>query len=193
MQRLISCLQRRVTQRATATPKKAPPSPARKSKTATSPAGKPKTASSPPPKTKISSAASLDHILVTPTTPIKRTSNVRVGSTTPAISTSTSLRPRGDSVARGRNTTRRGTTQSAVSFAIPSPTASAVSGDSQSPRFDPFQINSSGSALQRPFFGRNDARDPSPRSLVDLNSRWPTCGAPSSPAHSFVRGTSPGN
>jgi hypothetical protein len=90
----------------------------------------------------------LDHILLTSTTPIKRTSNVHVGSTTPAISSSTSLRPRGDSVAQGRSTTCRGNTRSAVSSAIPSPTASAVSGDAQSPRFDSFKINSSGSALQ---------------------------------------------
>jgi hypothetical protein len=70
--------------------------------------------------------------------------------------------------------------------------ASAVSGDAQLPRFDPFQINSSVSALQRPFFGRNDALDPLPLSLVDLNSRRPKHRETSSPAHSLVRGSSPG-
>ena len=192
MQRLISCLQRRVTRRATTTPKKAPPSPARKPKTATSPGAKPKTASSPAPK--ITSAPSLEHILVPPTTPInKRTSDVHVGSTTPAFSSSTSLRLTKDSVAWGGSTTFRGTTRSVVSSAVPSPTVSAVSGDAQSPSFNPFQINSSGSTLQRAFFRRRDARDPSPLSLVDLSSRRPKRGATSSPAQSVVGGTSPGN
>ena len=178
MQRLISCLQRRVTQGATTTTKKAPPRSARKPKTTTSPAAKPKTTSSPTPM--ITSAPSLEHILVPPTTPInKHTSDVRVGSTPSAISSTTSLWPRRDSVARGRSTTHRGTTQIVVSSTIPSPTVSAVSGDSQSPRFDPFQQNSSGSALQWPFFGWNDACDPSPLSVVDLSSRRPKCGATS--------------
>jgi len=80
-----------------------------------------------------------------------------------------------------------------VSSTVPAPTVSAVSRDAQSPRFDPFQINSSGSALQRPFFGRNNARDPSPLSLVDLSSWRLKHGATSSPAQSIVGGTSPGN
>jgi hypothetical protein len=173
-------------------PHQAPPSPARKPKTAASPAAKPKTASSPAPK--ITSAPLLEHILVPPTTPKnKRTSDVHVGSTTPAISCFTSLRPRGDSVVWGRNTTRKGTTRSAVLSMVPSPTVSAVLGDAQWPRFDPVQINSSGSALQRPIFGRNNAHDPSPLSLVDLSSRRPKRGATSSPAQSVVGGTSPGN
>jgi hypothetical protein len=192
MQRLIPCLQRRVTRRATTTPKKSPPSPARKPNTATSPAAKPKTASSPAPK--ITSAPSLEHILVPPTTPInKRTSDVHVGSTIPAMSSSTELRPRGDWVARGSCSTRKGTTRSAVWSMVPTPTVSAVSGDAQSPRFNLFQINSYGSALQRPICGRNNAHDPSPLLLVDLGRRGPKRGATSSPAQSVVGGTSPGN
>jgi len=80
-----------------------------------------------------------------------------------------------------------------VSSTVLSSTVSAVSWDAQSPRFDPFQINSSGSALQRPSFGRINACDPSPLSLVNLSSRRPKYGATSSPAQSVVGGTSPGN
>jgi len=138
METLISCLQRSVTRRATTTPRKAPPSPARQSQTATSPAAKPPTTSSPAPK--ISSVSSFDHILVPPTTTInKRSLDVRVGSTTPAMWSSTSSRPRGDSVARGRSTTPWGTTQSAVLSKIPPATVSGVLGDGQSPRFDPIR------------------------------------------------------
>jgi len=93
----------------------------------------------------------------------------------------------------GRSTTPRGTTRSAVSSTVPSPTVLAVLGDAQSPRFDPFQINISGSALQRPFFGRNNACDPSPLSPVDFSSRRPKRSATSSPTQSDVGGTSPGN
>ena len=81
----------------------------------------------------------------------------------------------------------------AVSSAILSLTVLAVPGDAQSRRIDPFQINSSGSAVQQPFFRCYDARNPSPLSVVDLNSRRPKHGATSLPAHSVVRGTSPGN
>ena len=123
----------------------------------------------------------------------KSTSDVCVGLTTPTISSSTSSRPGGDFVVWGRSTSLRGTTQSTVSSTIPSPTVSAVSVDAQSPRFDPFQINSSGSALQRSFFGRNDACDPLQLSFVDLSSRRTTCIAISSPAQYVVGGTSPGN
>jgi len=192
MQRLISCFQRRVTRTATTTPNEAPPSSARKCRTTTSPVAKPHTPSSPTPK--ISLAPSFEHILVPPTTPINKcTSDVRVGSTTPAISSSTSLQPSGDLVARSRSITCRSTTRSAVSSTIWSPTISAVLGDAQSPRFDRFQGNSCGSGLQRPCFGRNDAWDPSPLSVVDISSSRPKRGATSSPARSVVASTSPGN
>jgi len=177
---------------ATTTPKKAPPSPAWKPKTAMSPAAKPKSASCP--VLKITEAPSLEHILVPPTTPInKRTSHVRVTLTTSAISRSTSLRPRGDSVARGRSTTRRGTKRSVVSSTVPSSMVSTFSGDAQSPRFDSFQINRYRSAPQWPFFGWNDERNPLPFSLVDLFSRRPKRSASSSPAQLNVGGTSSGN
>jgi len=54
-------------------------------------------------------------------------------------------------------------------------------------------MNRSRSALQRPFFGRTDAGDPLPLSLVDLSSRRPEHCATSSPAESVLGGTSPGN
>jgi len=190
MQRLISCLRRRVTRRATTTPTEAPASPARKPQNATRPATKPKTASSPVPK--FPSAPSLEHILVPLSTPINKcTSDNRVGSTTPAISSSTLLRQRRDLIVPGRSTTCRGTTRLAGFSTAPTHTVSALLGDAQSPRFDPFQINSCGSALQRHFFGLNNARDASPHSLVDLSSRRPKHDATSSAAQSVVGGTSP--
>ena len=181
-----------MTWRATTIPKKAPPSPTRKSKTTTSPATKPKSASKPSPK--LTSAPSLEHILVLATSPSnEHTSDIRVGSTTPPISSSTPFGTRGDSVAHSRSTTRRSITQLAASSTIPSPIVSAVLGDAQLPRFDPFQMNSSGGALQRPIFRQNDARNPLLHSLIDLSTRRPKHGATSSPAQSVVRGTSSGN
>ena len=96
-------------------------------------------------------------------------------------------------VAQGGSTTCSGTMQSAVLSTIPSPLVTDVSGDVQSPRFDPLKINSSGGALQQPLLGWNDACAPSTISLVDISTRRPTCGATSSLAHSVVRGTSTGN
>jgi len=85
MQRLLSCLQRSVNQMAMTTAKKAPPNPTSKSTTATNPTVKPATTSSPAPK--FTSAPSLEHILVPPTTPINNhTADVHFGSTTPTIS-----------------------------------------------------------------------------------------------------------
>jgi len=157
-----------------------------------SPTAKPKTASSPTPT--ITSTHSIDHILVPPTTPINKcTSVVRVGSTTPTSSRSISFQPRGDSVARGRSATSWGSTRSALSSTILSSLFSAVMGDAWLPRFDPFQMNCSGRAQQRPFSGQNDASDPLPLSLVDLSRRRPKHSATSSPAQSIVGGTSPGN
>jgi len=127
-------------------PKKAPPSPARQRKPTTRPAAKLTAASSPSPH--ITSAPSLAHVLVVPTTPIKEcNSDIRFGSTIPAISCSTSVRPRGDSVARGSSTTCRGSRQSAVCSTIWSLIVSAAAGDAEPPMFDPFLINSSGGDL----------------------------------------------
>jgi hypothetical protein len=73
------------------------------------------------------------------------------------------------------------------------PTVSAVLEDAQSTRFEAYEINSTGSALKKPFFRRNDACDPLQLSLADLRSRRPKRGASSSPAQPVLRGTSPGN
>jgi len=128
MQRLISCVQRRVARRATPTPWHTPQRPGRKFKTPTSPATNLTTISSPAPK--ITSAPSLNHILVPPSPPINKcTSDVCVGSTTSTVSNPTSLRPRGDSVTQGSSTTHRGTTRSGELCITPSPTVSPVQGD----------------------------------------------------------------
>jgi len=152
-----------------------------------------KTVSIPAPKMKNTSAPSSDHIVVAPTTLVKRTSYVDVRSTAPSISNSTSLLPRGDQVARDRSTTQRGTTISVVLSTIPPAMVSAVLGNAQSPRFYPFQINSSCRALLWAIFRWPDAHNPSPLSLLDLNHRMPKHGATSSPAHYVVEGTSPSN
>jgi len=70
---------------------------------------------------------------------------------------------------------------------------SAVLGDAQLPRFNPFLIDSTGSPLQQQCFGRNDAQNSLPPSLVDPNGRRSKLHATSSLAHGVVRGTSPGN
>jgi len=193
IRRLLSCFQRRVTWWATTRPKKAQPSPTRKAKTTTSNARKPKSESSPAPKTKNTSAPSLGQIVGTLTPPIKCTSDVRVWSTICAISSSTSFWWMADSVVRGSTTIPRGTKPSAVSSAILFLTVFTVPAHAQSPRFDLFQFKRSGRARQQPYFGRNAIRDPKPLSLVDPNSRRPKHGATSSPAHTVVGGTSPGN
>ena len=193
IQRIISCLQREVTRRATTTPKNVPSNPVRKSKTTTNHTTIPTTASWPVEKTKIISASSIDHILVTQTTQIKPTSDVRVGSIIPTMSSSTSLWPSQDLAGWGRSTTHSGTTQLGISYVILSPTLVTVPGDSEWLRFIPSQLNSSRRALQLPIFGRTAARNPTPHSLVHLNNRRPKCGATSSPAHSVTGGTSPGN
>jgi hypothetical protein len=129
---------------------------------------KPFTASIPAPT--ITSAPSLQHILVSPTTPIKKsTSDVHDWSTTPKISSSTLLEGRENSVELGSSTTLQGTTQSAVSSTIPPFMVLAVLGDAKSPRLDRFQINSSGCTLQRPIFGRNDPCYPSQLALGHLD------------------------
>jgi len=193
VQKLISCLKRRVTWRATITPKNPPSCPTRKSKTATSPSAKLKTATHCTSRMKITPAPSFEHILFTPTTPIEPTSDVCIGSPTLAIWSSTSLRPMGVWVAWGSTTTSRGTAWSPVSSGIPSLTAPDVSGYALSPMFHPFQINCSGRGLQRPYFKWKDVCNPLPLSLIDYNSRRPICGRISSPAHSALGGSSSGN
>jgi len=92
MWRLISCFQWRGTQRATNAPNEAPRSPPRMPKTATSPATEQNIASCPGKKMKITSGDSMDHIQITPTSPMKLTSDVYVGCSITTITSSNSLR-----------------------------------------------------------------------------------------------------
>jgi len=189
----ITSFWRRVTGRATATPKKDTLSPTRKSNTWMGRTTTSRLTSSWAPETMITWGYLGGIILVTPTTLINYTLDVSVVSTTLALSSSSPMRPWGDSVVLSWGNSLWGTIRSAVSPTILSPTVLVVSGDAQWPRFIPFQINCSGRARQRPFFGQNDTSDLSPLLLVHPNSRRPNPAANSSPAHCFVGGTSPGN
>jgi len=193
MQRLRSCQQRRVTGRATATPKKFPQQSASKSKTAMSLAPEAKTVSSPIPEAMITSPSSTAHILATVTTPVNDSSDVRIGSTTPEIPIFAWMEQMGDIVAWVGSPLYDGMTQLAVLAAIQWSMVSVVTEDTQLPGFYRCWTNSTGRPLQRPFFEPNNSCDPLPLSLVDHSSRRARCDPTSSPTHSGVEDTTPGN
>jgi len=120
MQRVISCLQWRVTRRVTSTPKNTPPSPATTLMSATSTAARPNAETCP--ELRIMSALPLDYTVVPHTTLInQRISDVCTGSTSPKTPSWTWLQPRPDLVAQGSTTTHTGTAGSAGSFVILTP------------------------------------------------------------------------
>jgi hypothetical protein len=133
----------------------APPSHAKMLNTAICTTAKPHTASSHTPNRKISSAPSFDRILETTAILIHHTSDVGVQSTTSAISSSVSMWPYGDLGVCGWSTTCRDTTLSAVLSTVLSPRVGPLSGDAQSHRFTPLQINSLGRNLKYPLLWLN--------------------------------------
>jgi len=148
-----------------------PPSHAKILKTAISTTAKPHTASSHMPNRKISSAPSLDHILETTATLINHTSDVGVGSTPSAISSSVSMWPYKDLGVWGWSTTCRDTTLSPALSTLLSPMVVQLSGDGQSPRFTTIQIHSSDRNLKWPLLSLNDACDSLRLSRRDINRR----------------------
>jgi len=160
-----------------------------KSKTGKSPAFKLNTAWWTSLRPIMTSAPPWDRILFTFTTLIKWSPDGCVESSTAASISKISLWQRGDLEWHGSNTSCRGSAHSSVLSVIPCQMGSVVSGDAQLSRFYPLPITSSGKALQSPIFRPNVLGNQLPLSLIDFRSRWPTCGATSSLAHSVVRGT----